>query len=264
MDGSIFQGFRKWFINYVNLFNSEDSFISQNIKLKEEHSLRVYENASLISKSEKLDESEQYLAMTIALFHDIGRFEQFRKYRTFKDSESENHALLGVRILKSANILSFLPSQEKEIIYAAISYHNLKDLPENLNKRCLFHSMLVRDADKLDIFKILDDYYKVKNTFPNPALESELPDIPEYSQYLIRDILSNKISSTVEARTCNDLKLARLAWVFDMNFTETLRLVLEKGYIDKTIAELPQNKEIDEVHAHLKNYMYSALSGSVE
>ncbi|MDW7733358.1 MAG: HD domain-containing protein [Methanolobus sp.] len=264
MENSIFQILSAWFTDYVRSFYSEDPFISLNIKLKEAHSLRVCKNASLISRSEKLDEDERYLAMTIALFHDIGRFEQFHKYQTFKDSASENHALLGVRILKSEDVLSSLPPEEQEIIYEAISFHNLRTVPENLEQRCLFHSMLVRDADKLDILKVLDDYYAVKDKCPNPALELGLPDVPEYSQYLISDILNNKISSTSGVRTCNDLRLTRLAWVFDMNFTETFRLLVENRYIEKTMAELPGNQDMDKVHAHLKRYIDNVLSGNKE
>ncbi|MBN2109517.1 MAG: HD domain-containing protein [Methanosarcinaceae archaeon] len=263
MDEAAFQVFRKWFMDYVRLFYSVDPFVLQNIKLKEEHSLRVCKNASLISRSEKLDEAERYLAMTIALFHDIGRFEQFRKYRTFRDSESENHAILGVNILRSEKVLSSLSREEHEIICEAISYHNIQKVPDDLDQRCLLHSRLVRDADKLDILKIMDDYFSVKDDLPNPALELGLPDIPEYSQYLIYDILNNRIASTAEARTFNDLSLTRLAWVFDINFTETFRIVMEKGYIERTIASLPQTKEIMEVHSHLKRYMDSMLSGKV-
>jgi hypothetical protein len=62
-------------IGIVHYFYSEDSFILRNIKLREGHNLGVYKNASLTSASEKLDTEGRYLAMTIVLFHDIGRFE---------------------------------------------------------------------------------------------------------------------------------------------------------------------------------------------
>ncbi len=261
MEKDNYQYFRKWFSQYVRSFYSDDPYIAQNIELKEDHSLRVCQNASLICGSEQLPDDELYLAMTIALFHDIGRFEQFQKYRTFKDSESENHALLGVNILRFEKVLSPLPSEEQEIICTAISHHNAKKLPQNLDCECLFHCRLVRDADKLDILKVLDDHYSMKDKSPNPALELGLPDIPEYSHYMVDDILNNRISSTAGARTCNDLRLARLAWVFDMHFPETFRLVAEKGYIERTIAQLPQDPDIRRVRDHLNSYIGSVLSG---
>ena len=254
-----FFNLKEWFQNYLISFDSDDPFILQNLKLKEEHSSRVCENASQIAVSEGLGEEDYYLAITIALLHDIGRFDQITRYRTFQDSKSENHALLGVKILKSEGVLSFLSEEEQNIILMAVKNHNLKNIPEELEEKALIHSRLIRDADKLDIYKILTDYYVTKEIDPNPALEQELPDVPEYSQYLIQDIFNNKVASIKEVKTCNDMKLTRLAWLFDLNFITTLRLVKERGYIEKVIAALPHNGQIDAVHAHLNKYMDSKL-----
>ena len=106
--------FKKWFLDYVDQFSSPEVFIQENIKLKIEHTARVCENILLLAKAEKVGEEGSRLAETIALFHDLGRFEQFMKYRTFKDSESENHALLGVKILKNTGILSHLSTEREE------------------------------------------------------------------------------------------------------------------------------------------------------
>ncbi|MDY0387623.1 MAG: HD domain-containing protein [Methanolobus sp.] len=250
---------REWFNRYVHSFYSDDAFIQKNIRLKEEHSIRVCENASLIAKSEYLGNEEYYLVKTIALLHDIGRFEQFRKYRTFKDSESENHALLGVRILRSEGVLSALPLEEQRIIFAAIKNHNLLRIPDKLDKRTLFHSKLIRDADKLDIYKVLIDYHAIKDTSPNPALYLGLPDTPEYNPDLVKDIFNKKVASVKKVKTCNDMNLTRLTWLFDLNFVETVRLVRKRGYINKLIATLPQNAEMDKLNTHLMEYLDSVL-----
>jgi putative nucleotidyltransferase with HDIG domain len=152
-----FLNLRAWFQNYVRSFYSEDTFISQNVNLKEDHSIWVCENASMIAISEGMDEENYYLALAIALLHDIGRFEQISKYRTFNDRRSENHALLGVKILKSEGILAFVSPEEQEIILTAIQNHNLRNISAELDGKTLVHARLIRDADKLDIYKILDD-----------------------------------------------------------------------------------------------------------
>jgi hypothetical protein len=255
-----FPDLEKRFLEYARSFYSEDSFILRNIKLKEGHSLRVCKNASLISASEKLDCEEHYLAMTIALFHDIGRFEQVSRYRTFRDSESEDHALLGVKVLRSEGILSVLSPEQQELTYQAIGNHNMYRIPDGLDSKCLFHSKLVRDADKLDILKVLTDYYAEKDSFPNPALDMGLPDIPEYSHHLLYDIFNCRIASTANVKTCNDMRLARLSWIFDINFPETLRLVRERGYIDMIVERLPQDNNVAAIHAHLKGHMDSVLN----
>ncbi len=258
-----FINLRSWFKDYVRSFHSEDMLIFQNIKLKEEHTIRVCENSSQIAISEKLDEENYYLAVTIALLHDIGRFEQISKYRTFHDSESENHALLGVRVLRSSGVLSFLSQKEREIIFAAIENHNLQKIPDGLGRKALLHLKLVRDADKLDIYKVLTDFYLIKDISPNPVLEHGLSDSEGYSSHLIQDILNNKISSIKDVRNCNDMNLIRLTWLFDLNFIETFRLLKERGYIEKMISTLPQNSEISAVHVHLNKYLDSMLDNNM-
>jgi hypothetical protein len=118
----------------------------------------------------------------------------------------------------------------------------------------------VRDADKLDIFKVLTDYYSEKDSFPNPALDMGLPDIPEYSHNLLDDIFNCRIASTANVKTCNDMRLARLSWVFDLHFPETLRLVRERGYIGMIVEKLPQDNNVAAIHAHLKGHMDSVLN----
>ena len=72
----------KWFDNYTASFKSEDSKIQQNFDLKIFHTKKVLENASIISKSLQLDDLDTYIAKAAALLHDVGRFEQFKRYKT--------------------------------------------------------------------------------------------------------------------------------------------------------------------------------------
>ena len=116
--------FKGWFLDYVYRFSSADSLIQDNINMKIEHTGKVCENILLIAKSEKVKEEGCRLAETLALFHDLGRFEQFMKYKTFKDSESENHAVLGISILKGEGVLSRLSRIERNLVIKAVEYAN--------------------------------------------------------------------------------------------------------------------------------------------
>ncbi|WMW25104.1 HD domain-containing protein [Methanolobus sediminis] len=259
MDEEKFNELKTWFYDYVSSFYTDDCFIQQNVKLKEEHSIRVCENASLIAISEKLDNDNYFLAKTIALLHDVGRFKQISKYRTFKDSESENHAVLGVKVMKAGNVLSKLPIDEQRLILLAIVNHNRFQIKGNLDERTLFHAKLIRDADKLDIYNVLLEHHYQKDEIPNPALELGLPDKTEYSPIIVKEIMENKIASVDLVKTCNDMNLTRLAWLFDLNFRETFRLVKERGFIDKLIATLPDNEEIRSLQTHLNEYIVQVL-----
>ncbi|AKB37672.1 metal-dependent phosphohydrolase [Methanosarcina siciliae C2J] len=249
--------FREWFFEYVNRFFSSDSFIRENIELKIEHTRRVCENILLIAKSEKISEKECILAETIALFHDLGRFEQFTKYNTFNDSESENHAILGVKILNKEGILTRLPGNEIRLILKAVEYHNLMEIPGNvaLSDKLHFFCRLIRDADKIDILRLASEGYAEEEKCRNPALELYLPDTKGYSEPMVSEILNNRMARIEDMKNRNDIKLLRLSWIFDLNFPVTFTLLKEYGYLESIISSLPESKETEVLKKHLEKYL---------
>ena len=70
---------RKEFIKYSKNFDLKD----KNIMGKFHHSFRVMEFATDIAKSIKLKEEDIEIISISALLHDISRFEQWQKYKTF-------------------------------------------------------------------------------------------------------------------------------------------------------------------------------------
>jgi len=52
-----------------------------------------------------LGANQKRIAEVIALFHDIGRFEQFVRYRTYNDVKTVNHCLLGLEVLRRTKVL---------------------------------------------------------------------------------------------------------------------------------------------------------------
>lgn len=247
--------FYNWFENYVNKFYCKDSYINQNIKLKEDHTLRVCKHIIGISKSLNLCENDILLAEVLALFHDIGRFEQFQKYRTFNDKKSVNHAELGIEIIKKKNLFSKLPQEEKKLIIKAIKFHNMIKLPDKRDDRIIFFSKLIRDADKLDIFYVLTSYYSSKDNGSNPALDLDRPDTEEYSKEIIKDILENKSSNLKHVKTINDFKLLQVSWIFDINFSYSIKHIVKKKYIEKIINTLPHLAPIQQTSIHINDYI---------
>lgn len=248
------------FNNYVKSFYDKNPLIQKNIVLKEKHTKRVCDNALLISNSLDLKDNNKYLAEAIALLHDIGRFEQFKKYKTFDDRISENHALLGVKVIQSLNLLEFLSLEDQTVILKAVEHHNMYKLPSNLTKDVILHSNIIRDSDKLDILKVVTDYYSQLATNPNPAIEHNLPDTDEYSKYIIYDIFNNRCSSNKSLKTCNDMRLIKLTWIFDINFPITMKLIKERRYIEKSLEVLPKNQEMQKVYDYLMDYINKIIS----
>jgi HD domain len=252
--------FKKWFLEYVNQFSASDCFTQDNVKRKIEHTGRVCENILLLAKSEKIGEEGHRLAETIALFHDLGRFEQFMRYKTFLDSESENHALLGVKILKRMGILSQLPSEEKYLILKAVEYHNRLKIPEcsKSPKELLFYSKLIRDADKLDILRIMSESYKEGERGCNPAFEHYLPDTAGYSETIIQDILNKRMAKIRDVRNVNDLKLLRLSLIYDLNFPTSFAILKERKYLSTVISSMAESEEVNIIRKFIEDYLGEA------
>ncbi len=252
--------FHSWFRNYVKSFYTEYPKTQRNIRLKEEHSLRVCKEILRLCKALNLNKNALRLADTIALFHDIGRFEQFTTYGTFDDRVSENHATLGLKVLKETNILSVLTKAEQTIVYNAIEYHNVRKVPDNADEISERYLKLIRDADKLDIWYVVTNYYRERHRHRNPALELELPDTPEYSLCFIDDILNDRVSNSHDLKTFNDMKLLQLGWIFDINFTPTFIYIQQRRIIEKIITVLPDTEDIRKIQTHLKAYLEKRIS----
>ena len=69
------------------------------VALKIEHTLRVAELAERIARKSGFTPAGIDLAWLCGLLHDIGRFEQLRRWDTFRDGDSADHAAIGVDVL---------------------------------------------------------------------------------------------------------------------------------------------------------------------
>ena len=168
------------FSDYVEAYDS----CNQRITLKIEHSKRVAGLCERIAESNGLKQDDLDLAWTIGLLHDMGRFEQLRRWGTFSDARSTNHAKLGAEVLFSqpagmppfevasessggrvahrnpgiALFAGLAPgkvrmrdfvegSKEDQLIRAAIAAHGDYRLPDDLPDRTRRFCNIVRDAE---------------------------------------------------------------------------------------------------------------------
>jgi hypothetical protein len=256
--------FKVWFGDYVAGFYGENEYVNANIQLKEDHTHRVIEEMLFLADALGLDEKQKRTAEVIALFHDIGRFEQFIKYRTYNDPRSCNHCLLGLDVLHRTKVLDSLETEEKQLIESAIEYHGQRQLPADLDGRCLLLSKLIRDADKIDIFYVVTDYYAQYRDDPEGfKLEIELPNEPWYSEQVIDRILNGQRVDYSILHTWNDMKLCQLAWVYDVNFAQTLNRLKQRGFMELIFDFLPQTEDIEKVRKKIFSYVDSRIRKNV-
>ena len=253
MNKTELQNLQSWFSQYTNQYSSLNSVHKEAYKLKIRHSAKVSRICGDIGRSLKLTDKDTALAETIGLFHDVGRFEQFSRYKTFLDKKSENHAELGVKVLQERQILNHLDNDIQDIIRKAISYHNRLKIPDGESPRVILFSKLIRDADKLDIFDLVSTYYNGNGR--SAVIELDLPDEPGYSSGMLLDLFENKLADMKKMRTLNDFKLLQLGWVYDLNFPLTVKIIQERQYLEAIRKSLPASDEIDELMAHLNDYL---------
>jgi len=203
-----------------------------------------------LTEHEKLYTQDKRRSEIMALFHDVGRFEQYNKYKTFADKKSVSHARLGVEVLKKYDTLAMLESGDRNLIYAAIEFHSVKDLPCNESDQYLFFSKLLRDADKIDIYKIVTEYYVSDEE--NETIGLDLPDNDTACDKIIESILKRESVDHKHMTSLNDFKLLQMAWVYDLNFDLSKEIVRRNNYLDIIHSTMPKLPNIEKAYRALK------------
>lgn len=254
MQNSDLDTFKDWFTEYTRSFHTDNAEDNRNIDLKIRHTSFVCENIVLIAKEEHLTYNDIMIAETAALFHDVGRFLQYSRHKTFRDSISVNHGRLGVEILDKENILRHLPLHERQLIMNTVRFHNAFEIPSLADQQNILFLRLIRDADKLDIWRVFAEYYEGPEDEQASAVGLGLPDLPGYSKAVLSCLHEKKLATLADLKTLNDFKLMQLSWVYDLNFRHSFRLLAERNHIHRIASLLPETEDIKEAIAILKEF----------
>jgi HD domain len=244
MDRMDLDSLRHWFNGFCSSFYLADPGEQRNIDLKEHHTFRVCANIRRIARAESLDEQLTALAEAVGLFHDLGRFPQYHRYRTFKDSDSVNHAALGADLLVQGMALDKLSQDEQDSIVYSVRFHNAFIMPVDPSGESSIYLKLIRDADKIDIWRVFLDYYGLPEEERASAVSLGFPDLPECSPGVLDALCGREMVNLASVVTLNDFKLLQISWVYDLNFTESFRMVLERNYLENLAAALPPGPRI--------------------
>lgn len=212
---------------YVSGYNPEDP----KIALKISHIVRVARKSRALAERMSLPEEDVRLAELIGLLHDIGRFEQVAQYDTFKDSDSVNHGLLGCQILFGTGgvIRKFVPFNAfDEIIYAAVINHSRAFIhgAEHMGERELLHSKMIRDTDKLDIFRVQLEEPNIA-LYGKDDIEGDVLTPAVYEDFCQEKLVDYSLRSG----SAPDALMCSLGYVYDINFDESHAIAVEDGYL---------------------------------
>lgn len=218
-----------------------------SFKIKVVHTYHVAENARKIAEELKLNKEDIELAELIGILHDIGRFEELKVLNEL-NSVKFNHAMHGSKMLFEQGLIkNFIEDRQyDEIIKKAIENHSKLEIEKGLDERTLIHSKIIRDADKLD-------NYRVKK---EESIETIFPTRVNKKQDMEESLLSSKVYDAVLNKRCVDIHdritpldfwVCTLAFTFDLNFDVTYKIVKENDYINVLIGRFDyKDKETKE------------------
>lgn len=235
--------------NILDTFKSYvDGFcgIGPGVNLKYAHSLRVAALSERIAQSLSMEKEDIDLAWLIGILHDIGRFEQLRRYQTFFDYRSMDHAKYGVHVLfEEGHIKDFIASsEENDVIRAAIGEHNVYEVRGVLSKRELHFARLIRDADKLDIFRVYV-MYREKNINVWNVDWSDL-EKQSISDSVMAQARARRLVKMQSKATFMDFYVGALCFYFDLNFPISRKIAWEEGNYAKLLDFHSQNPESEQ------------------
>ena len=239
---------KREFQEYLKEYDPEN----EKIKLKIIHTYGVVKYAGELARRMQLSQEDVELAELIGLLHDIGRFEQVKRFDSF-DRTTMSHAEYGVELLfgEQKLIRRFLEkSTWDEIIRVAIARHSdfsIEDLkpadtsaivtgqPEATADRIYLHAALIRDADKLDNCRVkLEDRIEV---LLNETAEKV--GTQPITDAVWQDCLAHTSVHSEHRRNAIDHWVSYVAYFFDLNFQESRDIIEEEGFVDRIIDRIP-------------------------
>lgn len=266
------------FAEYVRNYDPSD----EKIKLKIDHTYRVAGLCQRIAESLGLSEPDVDIAWLLGMLHDIGRFEQIRRFGTFNDAQSVDHAEFGADLLfKEGLIRKFAEgyyeecelaepeNQEDEqiiknnehhnkdtgLLEMAIRQHNKYRVKEDLTERQRMFCDILRDADKVDIFKVNADipmeiiYDVTTEELKNGVITKEVLE----SFYKKETVLKSVRRSAV------DHIVGHISLLFELVYKESYRQAREQGYVYKLLdfkSDVPEvNAEFDDMRKYVDEFL---------
>lgn len=225
------------------------------IRLKREHSLRVLDNGREIVERENISGDEAELSILASLYHDIGRFPQFARFRTYKDRDSVNHGRMGVLTLRSLELPGDVDAAWWRLIRAAVGLHNAKTINPATNGCLRTMVDVVRDADKVDIFDVILDHLGDPDNPQKAVILSLEPHPTHYTDEVYRAVLSGAPCDYSGLKYGNDFILLLIGWIRSLSYTTSLRQLTRRGLVDKAFSLLPDDDRIHALKDGVNAYM---------
>lgn len=223
------------FLQYAEQYDTQNTMIFHKI----EHTLRVAELSERFAGAIGMDAEDAYCAWFFGLLHDIGRFEQVRRFGTFVDSQSVDHAELSADILFKDGLIRRFPTEGLPADWLAmaepvIRQHNKLSLSQSLNDRTRRFAELLRDADKTDIFRVVAS---IPFEDRIGSSRGSLQETGEASPEVMACVAAHRCVPRAARRSVFDGRISHCCMAFELVFDISRRTVKEEGWLRALMAE---------------------------
>lgn len=223
------------FMNYAERYDTKNVMIHHKI----EHTFRVAALSERYAQALGMGSDDAAWAWFFGLLHDIGRFEQVRRFGTFVDSQSVDHAELGADILFGDGLIEAFSVEEPAQAWMAmaeqvIRLHNKLTLPEALDERTRRFAEILRDADKTDIFRVIAD---IPFEARIGSSKASFAEVGEANPEVMACVAEHRCVPRQLRRSRFDGLIAHGCMAFELVFDVSRRTVKEEGWLRKLLSD---------------------------
>lgn len=222
------------------------------ISLKYHHSFAVSELMGELAFRLNLEKEKVELARVIGLLHDIGRFEQFTKYHGLSDEYSDHAEESVIYLFDEGHIRDFITEDKyDEIIKSAIKYHNKLEIPNNLEDEELLFTKMIRDMDKVDIYKQLAVHRHLEFNADN------------ITEKVLENFQKEKCTVNSDAKTTSDSVIKYLSFIFDINFNDSFDILVSSDNFDLFLSTIEVDSNSEKLWKKIREVCFDKINRGI-
>lgn len=244
------------FLSYARSYDSGNPAEDRYLRLKEKHSLNVLRTAGHIAEEEAdfAPPAMRRALLLAALYHDLARFPQYTRFKTFSDPRSFNHGHMGSREIGRLNLLADEPHAVARMARVAVALHNRFRLPGGIPADLRRVTQAVRDADKLDILRVMHEALR-PGTPVDPTILLHVADSRDFNPDILEAVRARRMARYADLKTNTDFRLLLCGWFYDLTYPVSRRMAASSGIYAELTALLPEHPDLnafkDRFHADL-------------
>lgn len=233
----------KAFQAYVMGYDQEDEMVQTKIA----HTYRVCSYCDEITRHLGLSKEEIDLVWLGALLHDVGRFNQIKKFHTFDDSKSMDHAKESeYYIFGQGNIINFIGEENYKVledkllaVKDAILFHSAYILPRYMQGQTLLFAKILRDADKLDILNIINSLSSIEKE--NKGIKAKI-DQEDISELVMEDFRQKRAVNRKNRTYPLDFYVGHISLILELEFPISYQ-ILQRDINLENLFDFPIKEE---------------------